>query len=240
MHLGDGERLGHGPQRGELKAPRARLEADVGAVELAHDARHGPALAVGLAQAGAAELLARRVIPDGLQRRIVQEAVQKRRVRRIDAHLEGLQPIAVPQALEGKHMGIGRHPTVQPRQRWGRAPLLPQPRKQHPAALDDRVAALSLPVAQRAAQRLCRRLQTAAGGVELPAMEGTAHAIPLVPGKGQIGIAVRAVPIQQAPAPEVVAEQNHVLPQHAHGLQRALGHAGIMGNAPPAHTTWQI
>jgi hypothetical protein len=47
---------------------------------------------------------------------------------------------------------------------------------------------------------LGRRVGAAAGGVELPAVEGAAQAVALVPAKGQVGAAVRAVAVQQAEA----------------------------------------
>jgi hypothetical protein len=96
------ELVGHGAQRGQLHAPGLVLEADVGLGELAHDARHRPLLAVLAAGAGTAELLAGRVLADLIQRVVLQKAVQEGRMRGVYAHLEGLQPVGVPQALEGK------------------------------------------------------------------------------------------------------------------------------------------
>ena len=101
------ELVRHRAQRRELQAPGLGLERDLRLVELPHDPRHRPALAaLELALAGAAELLARGVVADGVQRGVVQEAVQERGMRRVDADLEGLQPVGVPQALEGE--GVGR------------------------------------------------------------------------------------------------------------------------------------
>jgi hypothetical protein len=45
--------------------------------------------------------------------------------------------------------------------------------------------------------------------------------------KGQVGAAVRAIAVEQAPTASAVAEQHEVLSQQAQGLQRAIGHAHV-------------
>ncbi len=123
------------------------VERDVGLVELAHHRGHGQALAVELAQAGAAELAAVAFF----QRLVEEEAVQKGRMRRVDAHLEGLQPVAVPQALEGKAVRGRRGKAVEGGEGRGRHVFGPEPAEQHAGLLQQRVAALLDALAQRAA-----------------------------------------------------------------------------------------
>ena len=58
-------------------------------------------------------------------------------------------------------------------------------------------------------------------------MEGAAQAVGLEPAKGEVGAAVRALPVDQAPALLSVAEQDQVLAEQPHRLDRAPGHARI-------------
>ena len=232
-HKGAGEdRVGHarvgdlvvdGPQRGELQAVRHGRERDVGLVELAHHLGHGQALAIELAQAGAAELAAVAFF----ERLVEEEAVQERRMRRVDAHLERLQPVAVPQPFEGKAVRGRRGKTVKRREGRGRHILRAKPAEQHAGLFHQRVAALFDALAQRAARGLGRRVGAAAGGVELPAVEGAAQAVALVAAKREVRPTVRAVAIQQAKAAIGVLEQHKVLPQQAHRLHRAHAHGRV-------------
>ena len=157
-----GQLVGHGPARGDLHALRRGLKANVGAVELAHDAAHGPGLAIDRAHAGAAKLLAPGVVANRAQIFIVQKAVQKRWVGGVDAHLKALQPVGMPQAFEGKAVAGRRQKRVDGGQgRWrhiGGA----HPGKHHTVALHHRVAGLLNPFAQAAAQGLGGCVQAAA------------------------------------------------------------------------------
>ena len=218
----------HAPQRGDAQAPGRRLAGQLRPVELPHDARHGPGLAIDLAQAGAAELTRPCVVAHRCQRGIVEEAVQEGGVAGVDAHLEGLQPVAMPQALVGEGVGARGLEAVEAREGRLRSRLA-EPGEQNAAALHHRVLALAHALVQAAAQGFGRGVQASARGIELPAVEGAAQAIALEAAVGQIGAAVRAVAVQQSPAAGVVAEQHHVLPHHAHGLQRTLGHARVGG-----------
>ena len=70
---------------------------------------------------------------------------------------------------------------------------------------------------------LGRRLQALARHVEQPAVERAAQAPVLPPAEGQVGAAVRAMPVQQSVAALLVAEQDQVLAQQAYWLDRARG-----------------
>jgi hypothetical protein len=206
-HEGAGEdRVGHpgmrdlvvdGSQRGQLQTVGHGGERNVGLVELTHHLGHRQALAVEFAQAGAAELAAVAFF----QRLVVEEAVQKRRMRRVDAHLKRLQPVAVPQALEGKAVRGRRGKAVERGEGRGRHVLRPKPAKQHASLFNKRVATLLDTLAQRAARGLAGRIKALAAGVELPAMERAAQAVALVAAKGKVGATVRAIAVQQAEAP---------------------------------------
>ena len=65
--------------------------------------------------------------------------------------------------------------------------------------------------------RLGRRLQALARGVEQPAMERAAQAAVLQPPEGEIGAAMRAMPLDQAMAAGFVAEQHEILAEQFYG-----------------------
>ena len=230
------EGLGHGAQRGELQAPGFGFKADLGLRKLAHDARHRPLLAVHLTGAGAAELLARRVVADASQRLVLQKAVQERRMRRVNPDLERLQPVGVPQALERKAVRGRRGEAVEGGEGRRCAALrhvtaTAQPRKQHAAFLNDGVAALPHAIAQLASGGLGRCFQAASIDRKLPAMKRTAQAAALLdafaPAKRQVSAAMRAIAVQHSPGARGVLEQHEVLPQQTNRLDRPLRHARI-------------
>ena len=214
----------HGPQRGQAQQARRNFfMADLGLAELAHDARHRPGLALHVAHGRGAELAAVGFV----QRLVLQIAVQEGRVRRVDADLDGLQPVAMPQALEGEAVARWRGEAIESRQgRWCAASIT-QPRKEHAALLHHRVAALLDARAQRRACGLGRRLQTRTCGIELPAVEGAAYAVAFEAREAQIRAAVRAVAIEQSPAAGIVAKEHEVLAEHTHRLHRAMRHARV-------------
>src|SRR4029453_19330411 len=99
-----------------------------------------PALAADLAGAGGAELPAVR----GLERGLVLEiAMQERRMRRIDADLERLQPVAAPQALEGEAVARRRDERVERWQGRRQRALGPEPGEDDARAHLQRIAALA-------------------------------------------------------------------------------------------------
>ncbi len=151
---------------------------------------------------------------------VLEEAVQERGVHRIDADFERLQPVAVDHALEGEGVRRGRDEAVEirKRRRLARAEISPQ----DAALLDHRIGFLFDVGAEIAAVRLGRRLQALAGDIEQPAVEGTAQAAVLKPPIGQIGAAMRAVPADQPVAALVVLEDDKVLAEEPHRLDRAV------------------
>ena len=82
-------------------------------------------------------------------------------MRRIDADLEGLQPVAVPQALEGEAVARRRDEGVERRQGRRHRALGAEPGEDDAGADLRRIAALADPGAQGRAGRLGRRLEAA-------------------------------------------------------------------------------
>ena len=161
------------------------------------------------------------------ERLVLKKSVQVRRVRRVNAHLKGLQPVAVPQPLEGKGVG-GRGAERIDGGEWRRRLAFgAEPAKQNAAALDQRVAALAHTVAQGAAGRLGWGFDALARDVKLPAMKRAAQAIAFVAAKGQVRSPVRAVAVEQTIVALRVAKQHQVLAQNAHGFHGANRHARI-------------
>ena len=188
-----------GAQRGQPRQPgRDLLVADLGAAEFAHHARHRPALAVPAAHAGGAELAAEGLGVGAVA--VVEHAVQERRVRGVDADLHRLQPVAVPQALEGETVRGRRGEAVEGRQLRRRAALGAEVGEDHPGLHAQRIAALAHALAQRAARGFGRRLQAAPVDGEFPAVERAADALGFVARELEVGAAVRAVAVEQAPA----------------------------------------
>ena len=58
-------------------------------------------------------------------------------------------------------------------------------------------------------------------------MERAAQTVGLVAPERQIGAAMRAVAIEQAPVAELIPKQHQILAEHAHPLDRPRGHARI-------------
>ena len=127
---------------------------------------------------------------------VLLKAVQKGCVRRIDADLQRLQPVAVPVALEGEGVGVRRGEAVEMRERGRLAGA--QPGEQDPASLGHGIRALPDVLAHPAALRLAGRLQAFAGHVEQPAVERAAHAAVFPAAVGEVGLPVRAMAVEQA------------------------------------------
>ncbi len=110
-------------------------------------------------------------------------------MRRIDADLQRLQPVALDQALEGEGVVVGRDEAVEMRE--SRRLARPHIGEQDAALLDHRIGFLADIGAEIAAVRLGRRLQALAVDIELPAMERAAQAVGLKPAEGEVGAAMR-------------------------------------------------
>ena len=198
-------------QRDQPQAVFGLLDIDDGAIVFAQDFRHRHFAAGG----GAAELLA--VSARGIL--VLEEAMQERGMRRIDADLERLQPVAVDVALERKRVGVRRDEAVDlgKRRRLAFAEIGPE----DAALLDHRIGALPDVLAQRRVLWLGRSLQALARRVEQPAMEGATQAAVLQPPECEVGAAMRAVPLDQAVTALFVPKQHQILAEQFDRLDRA-------------------
>ena len=139
-------------------------------------------------------------------------------MRRVDAHFKGLQPIAVPQALEGEGMASWRVEAIEGRHWWRRKLSRAEPAEQHATVLAHWITTLGDTLMKRAAGRFRGRFQAAAVECKLPAVKRAAQAVAFVPAKRQIGAAMGAVTIKQAPVVLRVFEQHKILTENANGL----------------------
>ena len=198
-------------QRDQPQAVFGLLDIDDGAIVFAQDFRHRH-FAAGR---GAAELPA--ISARGIL--VLEEAMQERGMRRVDADLERLQPVAVDVALERKGVALGRDETVDLRKcrRLALAEISPE----DSALLDHRISALPDVLAQRRILRLGRSFQALARHVEQPAVKGATQPAVLQPAECEIGAAMRAMSLDQAVAALLVAKQHQILAEQFDRLDRA-------------------
>ena len=142
-----------------------------------------------------------------------EEAMQERRMRRVDADLVRLQPVAPPHALEREHLRARRHEAVQAGKLGRIAPA--QVRPHDAIALGDRVVDLTHPRVERRRRRLCRCLETRTVHIEEPPVERAAQAAVFHPAIRQIDATVGALAPDHAQPALVVAKQHEVLAQQA-------------------------
>ena len=100
-------------------------------------------------------------------------------MRRVNADFKGLQPVAVPQAFEGKAVAGRRLETIKIREGWRHAAGLAQPGKQHAGFFKQRVTALADALAQGGSVWLGGCFQALAAGCEFPAVKGATQAAAL-------------------------------------------------------------
>ena len=198
-------------QRDQAQPVFGVFDIDDGLVVFAQDLGHRHVGAGG----GAAELLA--IGSRGIL--VLEEAVQERGMRRIDADLERLQPVAADVALERKRIGIGCDEAVDFRKR--RRLAFAEIRPEDSALLDHGIRALLDALAQRRVFRLGGSFQALAGHVEQPAVERAAQAAVLKPPEGKVGAAMRAMAVDQAVTPLLVTKQHQILAEQFYGLDRA-------------------
>src|SRR4029079_10866119 len=91
--------LGQLAYREHAQPVLGRLDLDVGAVVLAHE--------LGERLAGAGDLLAE-LLAVRVARILLEEPMQEGDVAGVDAALHALPPVALPQALEGERVRVGR------------------------------------------------------------------------------------------------------------------------------------
>jgi hypothetical protein len=159
---------------------------------------------------------------------VVQEAVQEGRMRRVDAHLEGLQPVAVPQALEGEAVRGRRGRSNRTR---GRAAACCPRRRTSRTGCRCAFQSPGSCAAARVRTACCRRARPASPGSGRRRRTSSR-------GKGSAGRRLRAGRTTgrrrgagsrgpAGPRRLSVAEQHQVLAQDADGLHRALRHARV-------------
>ena len=150
-------------------------------------------------------------------------------MRRVDAHLERLQPVAVPQALEGKAVRGRRGKAVEARGRaGGDASFGPEPAEQHAGLLQQRVAALLDALAQRAAGglgRVCPGSGRAASNFQ--PWKGQRRPSPSLRPKARSAPRCGQSRSSRPKLPSALLEQHEVLPQQAHRLHRAHAHGRV-------------
>src|SRR5262245_25289112 len=117
-------------------------------------------------------------------------------MRRVDADLQRLQPVAAPMPLECKGVAVGRDDRVDLGKggRGAFAEIGPE----DAGLLDDGVGALLDALAELRAHGLRRRLDALAGRIEQPAMKRAAQAAMLEPAEGEVGATMCAMAIDQA------------------------------------------
>jgi hypothetical protein len=140
-------------------------------------------------------------------------------VRGVDADLERLQPVAVPVAFEGEGVLRGRDEAIEIGES-GRGAFA-EIGEEHAAFFDHGTGAQADVLAEAASLRFRRRLEAFARDVEKPAVERAAQAAVLEASIGEIGAAVRALPVDQSIAVLLVAEENEALAQHPNRLHRS-------------------
>ena len=139
-------------------------------------------------------------------------------MRRIQADLDRLQPVAIEVAFESKHVTVGGDKTIQRGQRRRRA--LAEKAEHDAAALLYWMRSLSDAAADAALERLAGSVEALPFGIEQPAVEQAAQAAILQTTECKVGTPVRTVAVQQSQASIRTSEQNQVVTQDAHGLYR--------------------
>ena len=124
---------------------------------------------------------------------VLEEAVQPGGMRRVDADLERLQPVAVPVPLEREGVLVRRDEAVEARKRRRLAGA--EIGEEDAASFRHRIRAQPDVLAKAASRGLGGRLQALAADVVKPAVERAAQTAVLQPAISEIRAAVRAVPL---------------------------------------------
>src|SRR5690606_7943901 len=122
---------------------------------------------------------------------VLQEAMQEGGVRRVDADLHRLQPVAFPQPLECKDMALGRGEAVERRE--GRRLAGAHIGEDESVLLNDGIRDSSDVFIHMTAFGLRRLLDALTGTVEVPAVERAAQAVVLASAVAEVGAAMRTV-----------------------------------------------
>ena len=201
----------HVPERGQLEAEIGLLDPDLGTRVLAQQPGHRH---VGVCRA-VTELLAVAVV----RVFVLEEAMQEGGMGGVDADLERLQPVALPQALERENVGLRRPETVEIR-KSGR--LVRAHVREHDAVLlDHRIGGRPDPLVHPRALGLARLFDALAAPVVVPAVEGAAKAVVFAAPEAEIRAAVQAVSADEAQLSLVVAEEDEPFAEQRHRHHRA-------------------
>lgn len=157
--------------------------------------------------------------------------MQERRMRRIDADFERLQPIAIPKPFEGERMRFRRNETIERRACRGFDGRV-KPRPNHTTLFNNGIRRLPNAFTQSRALRFAGCGDALPVRAELPSMKRATNAAALIcalqPTKCQIGTAMRTRAIKQRVLPsQRITKQNKVLSQRTHRLRRPRTHARI-------------
>src|SRR5262245_13732164 len=144
----------------------------------------------------------------------MKETMQERRVDRIDADLERLQPVAVDHTLECEGVAVRRDKAVEMRKR--RRLARPEISKQDAALFHDRIRLLLDVGAEIAVVRFGRGFEALAVDIEQPAVKRATQAAVLETTVREISAAVRATTADQSVAATFVPEDDKVLAKQAH------------------------
>src|SRR5215470_12263413 len=125
--------------------------------------------------------------------------MQERRVNRVDADLERLQPVAIDHTLERERVAVRGNEAVEMRK--CRRLAGPEIGKEDSAFLNHRVRFLFDVCAKIAVVRLGRRLETFAVHVEQPPVKGAAQAAVFKSAISEVSAAMRTTAADQAIAP---------------------------------------
>ena len=207
-----GETALHVPEGGQLEAEIGLLDPDLGARVLAQEPGHRD---VGFGRA-VAELPAVAV----LRVFVLEEAMQEGGMGGVDADLERLQPVALPQTLEREDVGLGRPETVEAGKigRLVRAHV----REDDAVLLDHRIGGRPDALVHLRALGLARLLDALPIAVIVPAVKGAAKTVVFAAPEAEIRAAVEAMPADEAQLALVVAEQHQPLAEQRHRHHRAL------------------
>src|SRR5439155_3434203 len=147
---------------------------------------------------------------------VLEEAVQPGGMRRVDADLERLQPVAVPVPLERERVLVRRDEAVEARKRRRLAGA--EIGEEDAASFRHRIRAQPDVLAHPAAGGLGGRLEAFAAGVVKPAVERAAQTAVLQPAISEVRAAMGAVALEQAVS-ILFLEQNQILSEEPHRLQ---------------------
>ena len=208
-----GETALHVPEGGQPEAEFGLLGPNLGARVLAQEPGHRN---VGCRPCGRGT--AGRSRPPWIF--VLEEAMQEGGMGGVDADLERLQPVALPQTLEREDVGLGRPETVEAG-KTGRI-VRAHVHEDDAVLLYHRIGGRPDALVHPRTLGLARLLDALAIAVIAPAVKGAAKAVVFATPEAEIRAAVEAMPADEAQLALVVAEQHQPLAEQRHRHHRAL------------------